>query len=298
LVIERIVGAKGESLIVPESSKQASWASSLPTTTGRRMADGGRLYRMTGPQVTWWVWAVVVVLSIGDLVIQGRDLSALRFIFGLLTVTGVVFACTEWPRVVAREDEMIVRNPFRTFVIPWRAVKEVMVADSVQVRCARRPPKKDRMVYSWALSSPRRASARAEARKRQWDRGGRSRPVGWERLPESAKEIAKLGPADLIARELATIARRVKAEYAGVAGVVGAARSAPDVGTAPAAEVNGEIYPTAGDSGGSFPHASTGMSGAVDPGALVNVVSGRWAWQPIAVILAPGAAFVIAMLIR
>lgn len=248
---------------------------------------------MTGPQVTWWIWVLVTALSVGDLVIQGHDLSALRFIFGLLTVTGVVFACTEWPRVIAREDDMIVHNPFRTFVIPWLGVKEVMVADSVQVQCARRPPKKDKMVYSWALSSPRRANARSEMRARQWDRGGRNPPAGWDRLPDSAKEIAKLGSADLIARELATIVRRVKAESVGVAGSAGA-HAVGSAGAEPAAEVNGEVYPTAEGSG----VASTGADGAVDPGDPANVVSGRWAWQPITAILAPGVAFAITMLIR
>lgn len=269
-------GAKGECFIVPEPSKQASWASSLPTTTGRRMTDGGRVYRMTGPQVTWWAWVLVAALSVGDLLIQGHDLSALRFIFGLLTVTGVVFACTEWPRVIASEDDMIVHNPFRTFVIPWLGIREVMVADSVQVQCARRPPKKDKMVYSWALSSPRRASVRSERRAKQWDRGGRNRPAGWDRLPESAKEVAKLGPADLIARELATIVRRVKAESVGAAGSAGAHA----VGSA---------------------GAGPGADSVVDPGGSggpVNVVSGRWAWPPIAAILAPGVAFAITMLIR
>lgn len=253
------MGAKGETLIVPEPSKQASWASHVPTTTGRRVADGGRVYRLTGPQVTWWAWAVVALVAGGDLAIQGHDLSALRFAFGLLTVTGLVFACTIWPRVVAGQDDMIVHNPFRTFVIPWVAVKEVMVADSVQVRCARRPPKKDKTVYSWALAAPRRASARAEMRARQWERGGRSRPVGWDRMPESAKELAKLTPADMVARELATIARQVRAEYAGTAAADGAANS---------------------------------------DGAPVRVVSGRWAWQPIAAILAPGVGLAITMLIK
>ncbi len=234
---------------------------------------------MTGPQVTWWAWVVVFVVSALDLAIQGHDLSALRFVLGLLTVNGLVFACTIWPRVIASQDDMIVHNPFRTFVIPWLAVRQVMVADSVQVRCARKSPRKDKTVYSWALSSPRRANARTEMRARQWERTGRgrNRPPGWDRMPESAKEIAKMGPADLIARELASIARLVKAE------AVGATVAAPG---------------TAADSQAQI----TGMDGAVgtagSDGALVPVVSGYWAWQPIVAILVPAAAFTLAMLIK
>ncbi len=264
---------------------------------------------MTGPQVTWWAWVVVFVVSALDLAIQGHDLSALRFVLGLLTVNGLVFACTIWPRVIASQDDMIVHNPFRTFVIPWLAVRQVMVADSVQVRCARRSPRKDKTVYSWALSSPRRANARTEMRARQWERTGRgrNRPPGWDRMPESAKEIAKMGPADLIARELASIARLVKAE------AVGATVAAP--GTAGGSGGSSPQGSTAGGSGPSgdavSPQASTaadsqaqitGMDGAVgtagSDGALVPVVSGYWAWQPIVAILVPAAAFTLAMLIK
>lgn len=193
-----------------EPSNQASWVS--PTSTGRPTVDGKRVYRAPAPQVTWWIWAGVVLVSLGDLALQGHDLSALRFGLVLLIVTGFVFACTLWPRVVAREDGMTVHNPFRRFDIPWGAVKQIQVADSVQVRCARTPPKKDKTVYSWALASPRRANARAEMRARQWERrGGRSRPAGWDQMPEEAKEIARMQPADLIARQLALIAREAQA---------------------------------------------------------------------------------------
>jgi hypothetical protein len=69
---------------VPEPNHQASWVSRVPISAGRQTADGRRIYRMVGPQVIWWAWTAVVVLSLGDLAIQGHDLSALRFALGLL----------------------------------------------------------------------------------------------------------------------------------------------------------------------------------------------------------------------
>lgn len=174
--------------------------------TGRGAVEGTKVYRLITPQVIWWAWAAAAVVSLGDLAIQGRDLGSVRFALGVLTVTGLVFACTLWPRMVASNEGITVLNPFRTFDIPWGAVRGIFIADSIEVKCARAGEnKKDKTVYSWAIGAPRRSRAKAQLRGRQWDRGRRSgsRPAGYERLSDQAKELAKMHPAELIARELA-----------------------------------------------------------------------------------------------
>lgn len=222
---------------------------SLPGSAGRLTADGRRIYRLDAPLIIWWAWVAVIGLSLADLVLHGRDLISLKFALGLLAATGLVFACTMWPRVIASDRGLTVLNPFRSFDIPWDAVNGIFLADSVEVQCVRGAGKKDKIVYSWALAAPRRQRARAQLRGRQWDRGRRGRPSSYDRLPGQAKEIAKLTAAEVIARELAGISEQVRS------------------------------------------------SCADDATAATVVMSARWAWQPLAAILVPGIAFLIAQLI-
>jgi hypothetical protein len=176
-----------------------------PTSAGRLTADAKRVYRLTPPLVIWWSWVGLLVFAVGDLLIQEHQFASLRSVFGTLAVTGVVYALTLWPKVIADDVGIQVRNPFRVFNIPWPAVRGIFLADSVELQCARRAPKKDKTVYSWALSSPRRARARAQLRAWQWDQGKWNRPSGYRHLPETAQSLVKMTTAEIMARELATI---------------------------------------------------------------------------------------------
>jgi Bacterial PH domain len=196
------------------------------SSAGKVTADGRRIYRLVPPTVIWWVWVGILVLSLGDLLIQGHSSVSPEFVFGLLTITGLVFAGTIWSRVVARDDGITVFNPFRRFDIPWGAIKGIFLADSVEVVCARDGQKKDKTVYSWALSSPRRARARSQLRGLQWDRGRRSRPGGYDQLPGKAKELAKMQPAELMARELAALSEQTRSGHASLSNGSGTATTA------------------------------------------------------------------------
>jgi hypothetical protein len=183
-------------------------------TAGRMTADGRRIYRLSGPLIVWWVWVAVILLSLGDLVFQGHDSVSLEFIFGLLAATGLVFACTLWSKVIATDAGITVLNPFRIAQIPWGAVQAIFLADSVEVVSARGGGKKDKTIYSWALSSPRRARARQQFRSKQWDRGRRSSPTGYGRMPGEAKELVKMTPAEVMARELVALSEEARARRA------------------------------------------------------------------------------------
>ncbi|MGI9008948.1 MAG: PH domain-containing protein [Streptosporangiaceae bacterium] len=183
----------------------------VPVTAGRLQADGSRVYRLTTPVVVWWTWVGLVVLILGDLLIQGRDYLSLKFALGTLTATGLVFACTLWPKVSSDEDGVTVRNPFRIFRIPWSAVRGIFLADSLEIQCSRRAPKKDKTVYSWALSSARRNRARAKLHGWQWEQGRRNRPASYGQLPGQAKELVKMTQTEVIAREMAATSDEIKA---------------------------------------------------------------------------------------
>jgi hypothetical protein len=276
---------------VSAPNERARAAGIPPESAGRITTDGRRIYQMTMPRVIWWTWIVVIVAGLTDLAIQGHDWISLKFGFGLLTVTGLVYACTIWPRVVADDIGITVQNPFRRFLIPWGAVTGIFLADSVEVSCARRAPKRDKKVYSWALSSPRRARARAQLRGRQWDQGKRSRPSSYDRLPDTAKDVVKLTAAEVMARELAQLSENARSRSSASAGPAGS---------------SGSGQAAAGLAGAESAGAATADAGAVSPqpegtgsgGAQGDVMSARWAWLPLAAIGVPGVVFVVSQLIR
>jgi hypothetical protein len=269
---------------------QARSGPQVTQTAGRLTPDGKRVYRMTTPVVLWWCWLGFLVLALADLLIQGHRLPSVRIAVGALTVTGVVYAAALWPMVIADTEGICVRNPFRIFDIPWGVVNGVYLAESVEIQCARPAPRKDKTVACWALAAPRRSRARAELRGRQWDRGARSKPSSYARLPESARTVAKMTQPEIIARELARLKEEVVAAAARAAttGPAGSGVGGPDA-------VNGSGAGTdAGDRPGAASRAESGASAAGPAGAAA--FRAHWAWLPIAAMLVPGIAFAIVML--
>ncbi|MDR2983399.1 MAG: PH domain-containing protein [Nocardiopsaceae bacterium] len=284
----------------------------VPLSAGRLLPDGARLYRLTGPIIVWWAWLVLAVVSLGDLVIQGHDYLSLKFAFGLLTVTGLVFACTLWPRVIADDDGVTVQNPFRRFTIPWSAVRGIFLADSVEIQCARGQQKKDKTVYSWALSSARRGRARAKLHGWQMDQGKRNRPSSYGQLPGQAKDLVKMTQTEVMAREMAKLSEEAKAKRGDAASADGAGIAQADTTAADAklAETKlGEagLGDTSLDDAGL---AKPSVNGAVkEDGAAVGdasaaidawsgeVVKAAWSWPAIAAFLVPGIAFAIVWLV-
>ncbi|HUC57407.1 MAG TPA: PH domain-containing protein [Streptosporangiaceae bacterium] len=249
------------------------------TSASRVRADGTRIFRMAPPQVIWWGWAGIVVLSLADYLIQAHRFPSLEFALGALAITGLVFACAQWPMVIADEHGIEIRNPVRTFFVPWVAVRGIYLADSVEVECARLPPRKTKTVYSWALSSPRRSRARAQLRGWQWDQGKRNRPSGYNQLPDPAKALAKMTTAEIMARELATMSEEARFRSVMV-----------DVDLTPGQE-----------SGTAAPLADAGQldAGQLEvPQAGGEVLEARWSWLPIAVFAVPAIAFLIVVLVR
>jgi hypothetical protein len=297
-------------------------------TASRQTADGRRIFRMTTPQVIWWAWVAVIVVSLADLVIQGHRFVSLKFALGTLAVTGLVYACTLWPVVIADDAGLKVRNPIRTFHIPWSAVRGIYLADSVEVQCARRAPKKDKTVYSWALSSPRRTRARAQLRAWQWDQGKRARPPGYSQMPTSAQTIVRMTTAEIMARELAALSddARFRSVVVDVNLNVDANGSAPDppagapgpegtdradgAGGADGADRADGAERAGGADGARRADGADGADGAGqadgaesggEPAAAdasAEVVSSSWSWPPLVATLIPLVAFLVVVLVK
>lgn len=263
-------------------------------SAGKLTAGGKRVFRMTPPLVIWWFWVALVVFSVVDLLIQGHRLVPLGYALGGLAVTGLVFACTAWPRVIADAAGMRVLNPFRVFTIPWGAVRGIYLADSVEVQCARQPPKKDKTVYSWALSSPRRARARAQLRAWQWDQGKRNRPAGYNQLPQSAQSLVKMTTAEIMARELAAMSDEARFKSVVEDVDIDVASIRRDTASRDTASRDSVRVAGSADSKASADPVADQVSSA-DP---EQVVSSTWAWPPVLAMLAPAVGLVITLLVR
>jgi len=275
----------------------------LPTTASRVRADGKRIFRMTPPQVIWWGWVALVVFSVADLLIQGHQFVPAKYAFGGLTVTGIVYACTLWPKVLADGEGIEVRNPVRIFHVPWAAVRGIFLADSVEVQCARPAGKKDKTIYCWALSSPRRNRARAQLRAWQWDQGKRNRPSGYDQLPETAQALVKMTTAEIMARELGAMSdeARFNSVVQDVGLDAGTGPADEDAGRADAVDARpadgpGQAIRDGGDEAGR-PAADPGPADADGTGADDHV-SSTWAWPPLVAICVPAVGFIVTLLVK
>ena len=214
----------------------------MPAVSAGRIApDGSRSYRLVAPLVLWWVWVAIAVVAIADPLIQGTHQIPAAYAAGTLAITGLTFACTLWPKVVADDAGLMVRNPFRSFRIPWDAVRGVFIGDSVEIQYARQGPKSDKTVYCWALYSSRRSRSKSALRAGLDRRRGALAGAG--RLQPEATAVLSKGAAELMAAELAQVLERV---------------------------------PRTDDATG--------------------VVTGSWAWLPLAVVLVPALALAVVLL--
>lgn len=181
--------------------------------SGAALEDTKKVFRLPAPVVLWWVWVVFAVANLADLAIQGHDRLSVQIAIGLLAVTGVVYACAFRPRVITDAGGLTILNPLREYRVPWARVTDVYLGESVQVHVAAAPATgkgNGKVLHSWALYSPSRSRLKAEARGRRMDRNLASRPGGYARMPVEAREVAKKHPAELMAREIQSLAQKAR----------------------------------------------------------------------------------------
>ncbi len=164
--------------------------------------DDRQVYRTAGPVVLWWGWLVFAVAALIALAVQGRDHAAAVTAALLVAITGFAYACALRPRIVADSAGITVVNPLREHILPWAAVSQVDLAQTVRVHCRPRPgTTRERVVHSWAVQSSARARNRSELRARRSARRGAREP-GYAQLPATAQAALAGTAAEFIARQL------------------------------------------------------------------------------------------------
>lgn len=169
------------------------------------MADGKTLFRLSMQFVIWWAWIAFAIFNLFELVLRDRDYFSIEVIAGLLAITGLVYACAWRPLVMADDDGVYVRNPYRDHRVPWGALNGVFLGDSIEFTCARPEPKKEKTIYCWALYSGRRRRMRAQM-QRSFFSVRRVDP----RAPDEVSELSRLSTVQLMATELARRAKAAK----------------------------------------------------------------------------------------
>ncbi len=171
-----------------------------------------KTFRLPGATVAWWAWLIFAVACLIDITISGRNHLAGEIAVTLVFITGLLYACALWPRVVTNSASITVRNPLRDHEIPWGSVAAVDLRESVQVHCVREPgAKRGKIIYSWALYAHRRNRLRQELMSQGGDR---------RRLPRSAltsygtqdaaEKIQKQSAAQLMATQLDEMAKEAR----------------------------------------------------------------------------------------
>jgi hypothetical protein len=193
--------------------------------SSRKNPDSDReVFRSAGSIVLSWAWLVVAVITLIDLAVQGRDHDALITAVAVIAISAGVYACAWRPCIVADSTGVTVVNPLRDHRVPWAAVANVDVVNTVRVHCAPEPGSdKGKVLYSWAVqsspSSARRAARRAglsgqRPRLTRPRYGRNDQPpgatAGYGQIPEPARQALDRTSAEFTAARLAERAQHAR----------------------------------------------------------------------------------------
>ncbi len=219
------VGTSGASGGAPWASGSTS-AAPGPRSLWKDKPNGVTVFRHAAPLVLWWAWVAFALANLFYLVTGGINIHSLRGIALLAFVTGIMYACTLHARVETDGRGITIFNPLRQHRAPWGALDGIYLGDSVEFCCLRSPQEKPKTIYSWALYSRRRSSARMQMQRNvflpsSWQdpaRRTRGRELISSRAPAEAATLAKQHPSKIMAAELGRRAAdaRERADSGGV----------------------------------------------------------------------------------
>ncbi|HUB37645.1 MAG TPA: PH domain-containing protein [Streptosporangiaceae bacterium] len=190
----------------------------LPGTSNPWKETAGRtVFRRVGPIVLWWIWVAFVLFNLIQIVATEHNYFSVELTAGLLTATGVAYATTLRPRVLATSDGLEVQNPVRDHTIRWGALNGVYLGDAVELSCARPVPRKEKTVYCWALYSGRRGRQKSQQLGvRSWSRmSPRTAPRNEPPVRDPAQLMAaELGRRSTQAKEAGAVAATLESRWA------------------------------------------------------------------------------------
>jgi len=202
----------------PQTAPRPAAAQSTPQPAATAVSQPEhKTFRLPGALVAWWAWLIFAAACLLDILISGRNHLAAEIAVTLFFITGLVYACALWPRVVTDSASITVRNPLRDHRIPWGSVAAVDLRESVQVHCVQEPGgKRGKIIYSWALYAQRRNRMRQQLMAQGNDRRRlpRSNLATYGTPQDSAEKISKQSAAKIMATQLDEMAKEAREQGA------------------------------------------------------------------------------------
>ncbi|WP_248965465.1 hypothetical protein [Sphaerisporangium perillae] len=138
-----------------------------------------QVFRSKTAWVLGWVWMVFAAFNAVDLVANGTIPSALVAGAVLAVLTAAVFVGCLRPGILPREDGIMVRNPLRNVLVPWKAVDGIHVSHAIIIESG------DDSVRCWTPQASARERAKAVRR------GTPNVPAGSSRYPTTQPQVSK-----------------------------------------------------------------------------------------------------------
>ena len=141
------------------------------------------------------IWVPILGFAVWDTANRGFPASGVAGLAVMAAVTVLVYAVGWRPAVLAGEDAVVVRNPFRTTTIPWGAVTDVDITDALRIHTD------SGIIRAWSVDRGGAASnmLRGMSSKRMVARG----------VERTAMEaMARRSPADYAVASLVDLWRR------------------------------------------------------------------------------------------
>jgi hypothetical protein len=170
------------------------------------------MFRLPGAIFAWWAWVIFAVACLADILLTGRNHTAAEIAATLIFITGLVYACALWPRVLTDAAAITVRNPLRDHRIPWGSVTAVDLRESVQVHCLKEPgAKRGKVIHSWAIYAQRRRRLRSEFMAHgDRRRLPRSSLDSYGQAPPAAQDVSRQSAAQLMTAQLDEMAKEAR----------------------------------------------------------------------------------------
>jgi hypothetical protein len=193
----------------PVAGAQATPAGVQPTGAG----DEPDRYRSMVAVIFFWIWTAFAAANLVDLAVEGHDRFGATIAAVLLLVTGVVYTTSLRPLVVAGHDGIKIVNPVRDHYVPWGAVDEVDLADSLKLKISWNDgiTEHRKNLYAWAVHSPRRGRLKSQMRAKRQERRPQ-RPAPAIQLSPEAKQSLKKTDAEYMTRAVEERAALAHAE--------------------------------------------------------------------------------------
>jgi hypothetical protein len=170
-----------------------------------------KMFRLPGAIVGWWAWLVFAAACLLDILVTGRDHTAAEIATTIIFITGLLYACALWPRVLTDSAAITVRNPLREHRIPWGSVAAVDVRESVQVHCVKEPgAKRAKVIHSWALAAQRRNRLKSELVAHGDRRRLPRTSLGSYGQAPAGQKVEKQSAAQLMATQLNEMAKEAR----------------------------------------------------------------------------------------